>query len=293
MSDTSKLTIIIPTVGESTLEAAIAECRLQAPEAEILVAGARFDPNMVKKYSATPILLEHPASKPTIMNLTYKIAKNDYRISIDADALPRPGWAEAITSCFEEGKEIFSGSVDISEGNFWMRVYNISFFHLFTTDKPAGPRNFVVGCNYAMTKETYLKNGLFDETLERSGDDYEYCLRAVSNGIQPWFNPTPVLAHIPVTKNTFKSVMKFWFDTGYPTIKVRAAYPQLTNTPWLLRNPWFVLFFSPILALVPTYRVIHSRKQEIFKELQYLPFIYLTKIAWCVGLFVGAMRDRK
>lgn len=293
MFDTSRLTIIIPTIGERILEDAVAECRRQAPEAEIIVAGANFDPERFKRYHIVPILFEKPMIKTILLNKVFKVVSNDRLVIIDADALPVDGWAENIIRTFESGKQLFCGSVDISQGNFWMKVYNISFFHLFTPDNPAGPRNFVVGCNYAMTKEVYQRNGPFDERLARSGDDYEYTLRAKQNGIQPYFEPAPVIAHIPVDKDSFRKVMRFWYNTGYPTIKVRAMYPQLTKTPAALRSAWFTLLASPLLAIVPTFRVLRSRKKAMMREWIYLPAIYLTKIVWCVGLFAGAMEEKK
>jgi len=294
MINISDLSIIIPTIGESTLEACIAETRRQAPNAEIIVAGIGFDRALQAKYSLTVFYTETRTIKTVLLNKLFAIARNEHIVIIDADTIPCPGWAEGIAEAFSDGYELFCGGVDISEGNYWMKVYNISFFHLFSSDThhQAEARNFVVGCNFGLTKSLYKINGPFDESLLRSGDDYEYTLRARENGIQPWFLPKPIVKHIPVDKNTFLSVMRFWFDTGFPIIKTRARHPTLTHTPGIMANPWFVIIFSPILALVPTYRVIRSRRSAMRREWIYLPFIYLTKVAWCFGLFQGYWKEK-
>lgn len=294
MISVSDLSIIIPTIGESTLEACVAEVRRQAPNAEIILAGSGFDQSFQDKYSLTVYDTKTRTIKTALLNKLFTIAKNEHIVIVDADVIPSQGWAENMAACFSDGYELFCGGVDISEGNYWMKVYNISFFHLFSseTNHTAERRNFVVGCNYGLTKNVYKRNGPFDENLMRAGDDYEYTLRAKENGIQPWFLPKPIVKHLPVDKNTFHEVMRFWFDTGYPTIKVRARHPKLTHTPAFMSNPWFVLIFSPILALVPTYRVIHSRGSAMRREWIYLPFIYLTKIAWCFGFFHGYWKEK-
>ena len=213
-------------------------------------------------------------------------------IILDADAIPQPGWAQAMLGAFEQGRQLFSGSVDVEKGTFWMRVYNFSMLHEFTPDKPAGNRKHLAAFSLGFTREAYQRIGPFREDIQRS-EDFEWSLRATKAGLQPYFLPGAIIVHEAVKKNSFRSVMSFWFRSGLDNWRVRQWHADVLNTPFWMKYPTLILILSPLLAFVPTLRIFKTSAALLIRNLELLPFIYLTKLVWCWGVFFGFQKDRK
>ncbi len=284
MNDYSSLAIIIPTINESTLEEVVSAARVQAPEAEIILAGFGNSKFVAEKYSAIYVDLKEKTLKPIALNKAVGLSTKDRFIILDADAVPQKGWAAAMLSAFESGQQYFSGSVDISFGNLWMKVYNLSLLHEFLTGKNSEKRKHIPAISMGLTREFINKIGLFSEDNARS-EDYELSLRAFRNGVSPYFHPDAVVLHKPVSKDTFGKVMDYWSRTGKDTLEVRLQYSEELQTPFFMRSRWFILLAAPILALIPTLRIAKTSPREFFSNLHLVPLIYITKIAWCLGAF--------
>lgn len=281
------ITIIIPTVNEPTLEAVIQSAQKELPDSEIIVAGFGESLAVTQKYFVRFIDLTKKTPKPTALNLAIEQAKYEWIIVLDADAIPLPGWGQGMLSAFRSGKQVFHGSLDMSYGNFWMKVYNFSSSHeLLPENKPQKRKN-LPACNLGFTKEAYLKGGKWDESLLRS-QDYEWTMRLYEKGISLWFEPVPAILHIANGQSTFKAVWDSWVRNGYYNWLIRQKYSHILKTPAVLRSPLLVLLLSPILSLVPTFRIAKTSPKNFIRYLYLLPFVYLTKIAWCWGVYTAA-----
>ena len=86
--------------------------------------------------------------------------------------------------CFKSGKSIFSGSVDISEGNFWMKVYNLSYFHEYLPENPPQNKVYLPAITMGFTRAAYEFGGKWDEKLVTS-EDYEWTLRLFKRDLSP------------------------------------------------------------------------------------------------------------
>lgn len=281
------VTLIIPTISETTLEKVVLAAKKELPEAEIIVAGFGPSGEIAKRNEVEFFDTKYKTPKSIIINKVVELAKNDWIIVLDADAIPQNGWGQNMLATFKAGKKIFGGSVDISEGNLWMKVYNLSSFHEFLPENKAQKRYHLPAISLGFTKDAFHIGGKWNESLSRS-QDYEWTLRLFRKGLIPWFEPDASILHIPETQNTFKKIWLSWIRNGYYNWVVRELYGDTLGTPRIIKNPIIVLFLSPVLAIIPTLRILKTSPKNFFKYFYLLPFVYLTKIAWCIGVFKGS-----
>jgi glycosyltransferase involved in cell wall biosynthesis len=286
------ITIIIPTINEPTLEQVVQAAKKELPDAEIIVVGFGASHDIAVRNSAVFLDMQEKTPKPIGINKAVPIAKNNWIIILDADAIPKSGWGDGMVAAFKQGRQIFSGSVCITEGNFWMKVYNLSTFHEFLSENRSSNRKYLPAINLGFTKNIFLNSGGWDEKLSRS-QDYEWTLRLYKIGYTPWFDPKPCVRHIAYNQTNFSNVWNSWVRNGYFNWTVRNQYSTTLGTPKILGYPLLILLTAPIISLVPTLRIFHTSPKNFIKYFYLLPFIYLTKIAWCWGVYRSAIKDLK
>jgi len=285
------ITIIIPTIGEPTLERVVQATKNELPQAEIIIVGFGKSQLIADKNFVTFLDTEVKTPKSIGINRAVTMAKHDWIIILDADAIPQNGWGGNMLSAFNKGYEVFSGSVNISHGNFWMKLYNFSYFHEFLPENPARDKLYLPAISMGFTKHAYEIGGKWDETLVRS-QDYEWTLRLIKNGIQPRFEPNPSILHLPTTQNTFQKVWLSWVRNGFDNYRVRKKYSDILNTPKIFDYPSLILILSPLLAIVPTIRILKTSPINSLSHFYLFPFVYLTKIAWCIGVFTASKKEK-
>ena len=289
MDPFDRICVLIPTINESTLPAVVEAVKSQAPSIEILILGYGSAGDVAKAQGVHFLDFGKRTLKTIALNKGVESTDRDWIINLDADAVPQPGWAQAMLREFENGRQLFSPSVDISVGNIWMRVHNLSMFHEFLPGRPASFRKYLPGISLAYTRDFYRKNGPFGENLRRA-EDFDWTLRAYLNGVSPFFTPSPVVRHLPVEKDTFQSLMRLWYAGGYEIWLLRIKYSSVLHTPFFFKSPFFILLTSPLLALQPTFRILRTSPAAFFRNIHLIPFVYLTKIVWCFGVYAGARR---
>lgn len=277
-------TIIIPTVSEPTLGQVIRSVKTEIPDGQIIVVGFGASRNVANEFEVQFLDTNQKTPKPMGINKAVEAAIFERIIILDADAVPNIGWGQNMLKAFEEGKMVFSGSIDMSFGNFWMKIYNLSGSHEFLTTNSPQRKKSLPGVNLGFTKEAYRIGGKWDETLPRS-QDYEWSLRLAQKGLILWLVPNATVTHIPTEQNTFFKVMKSWEKSGYYNWLIRKKYKDYLHTPNMLFKPSLILLLSPVLALVPTLRILKTSPKYFIKYFYMLPFVYLTKIAWCFGVY--------
>ncbi len=282
-------TIIIPTVSEPTLGQVIRSVKTEIPDGQIIVVGFGESKNVAKEYGVQFLDTKQKTPKPIGINRAVEKAIFDRIIILDADAIPNVGWGMNMLKAFEEGKKVFSGSVDISFGNFWMKTYNLSGSHEFVATNPQQIKKSLPGVNLGFTKEAFQLGGGWDESLPRS-QDYEWSLRLSKKGYDLWFIPSAIVTHIPTDQNSFSKVMESWKKSGYYNWIIRKRYKEILHTPRFLFDPNLILLFSPLLGLIPTARILRTSPRYFFKYFYLLPFVYLTKIAWCFGVYEASRK---
>jgi len=286
------VTIIIPTINEPTLERVIKAAQSEIPAAEIIIVGFGASKEVASENSVKFIDTKQKIPKPTGLNKAIEQATFNWIIILDADAIPLPGWGAGMLSAFQSGKQVFHGSLNMSYGNFWMKVYNFSSSHeLLPENKPEKRKN-LPACNLGFTKGVYAIAGKWDENLARS-QDFEWTLRLYEKGIALWFDPVPSILHVAHGQSTFKSVWNAWVRNGYYNWIIRKKYSHILITPKVLQSPLMVLLLSPVLSIVPTLRIAKTSPRNFLRYFPLLPFVYLTKIAWCWGVYKSSKKKSK
>lgn len=286
MTKSKNTVILIPTVNEPTLKAVVSQVKLQALESPIFILGFSSARQVAESLGVSFIDLGEKTSKPRALNRAIAAINADRYIILDADAIPEVGWYQNMILAFEEGAEIFCGSINPAMGNFWMQVYNLSSAHEFSSEKPPSLRKHLAACTMGFTRNFFSENGPFSEEISRS-EDFEWTLRAFASGHALKFVPSAVVDHLPATKSSFGLVLRAFYISGYDNWLVRIKYSQVLKTPVVLRSPYLILLFAPLLACIPTLRIFRTSPKLIFTIIHMLPFIYMTKVAWCLGVFAG------
>lgn len=291
MCDFKNISIIIPTTNEQTLEAVVRAACEQMPDAEIIVVGYDSAGKVAAQYQVRFLDMEKKTPKPAGINRAVRIARNDWLIVLDADAVPQPGWGKFMLQGFMEGKQLFSGSVDVGHGPLWTRVYNLSYFHEVTPERRSQPMRYLPGLTLGFTRLAFERIGELNESDVRS-QDYDWTLRAHRVGISPFFLSEARVIHEAGNRRSFKDVWNSWARNAYYNWRVRIRYQDYLRTPAILRFPLLILIFSPILAIWPTLRILYTSPKCFFKYIYLIPAVYLTKIAWCWGVFHAATETK-
>lgn len=284
-------TIIITTISEPTLERVISAVKNEIPDGQIIVVGYGKTKQIADSHNVSFIDTKSKTPKPIGVNIAVKQAQFDKIIILDADAIPKVGWGKNMLEAFDKGKKIFSGGMDMSEGNFWMKLYNLSGSHEILKENKPEIKKYLPALCLGFTKEVYLKGGKWDESLVKS-QDYEWTLRLRQMGFDLWFVPNAVVTHIPTEKTTFMKVMQSWKYSGYYNWMIRNRYSKVLRTPKILSNPLLILVFSPLLAVAPTIRILKTSPKNFFRYFYLLPFVYLTKISWCLGVYMASRKKK-
>ena len=289
MHDFSDIAILIPTINEETLSDVVAAAKEQAPGAEINILGFGSAREVAEKHDVNFIDLQTKTRKTVALNRAIRITEKPWLIILDADAIPMEGWGQGMLEEFKAGTQLFSASVELFVGSFWMRTYNFSMLHEFTEGKPTSYRKHLPAISLGFTRELYDAIGPFSEQLNRS-EDYEWSLRALKSGISPKFISSACILHYPVNKTTFASMIKYWVNSGADNLAIRQLYADELKTPFFMKSPLLIVLLSPIISIVPTFRVVRSFRKRFLSILPHIPFIYLTKIAWCIGVYQDSIK---
>lgn len=101
------ITVIIPTIGEPTLERVVMAARKELPEAEIIVVGFGKSRLIADKNRVFFLDTEVKTPKSIGINRAVKIAEYDWIIILDADAIPQNGWGDNMLSTFKKDTRRF------------------------------------------------------------------------------------------------------------------------------------------------------------------------------------------
>lgn len=246
---------------------------------EVIVAGMD-EHNLIKPRKGLNFIRTSTRKNPAeARNICLKKAKGETMVLIDADCIPGKDW---LSGLIDSPNEIVMGAVDFSSENFWTFCDNFVHFHGTHFTKPAREESVLSTYNVKVPKAVFDDVGLFNEGLE-TGEDDEFFLRAKRKGYELYFDPKPIVNHLP-NRKTFVSVLghsRYW---GEDAIKLRSKFPE-TNVPGLFHNRYVLLAASPLIAAFVTLRIyLHL---PFLRYIYLLPIVYLCKMAWIYGSFKG------
>lgn len=112
----ARIAVLIPTVGESTLEDVIRRTREELPSTEIILISSIPVHELAERYATRFLEFSERTWKSIGINLAVTVTEKDWFVIVDADAIPQPGWGKGMLSAFSHGHAFFSGSVDLKIG---------------------------------------------------------------------------------------------------------------------------------------------------------------------------------
>lgn len=275
-----EISVIIPTLNDSLIDQVVDSVQRELAGEEIIVVGRDESGVLLRRGDVRFIDTQEPVAAARARNLGIHAARGNWLFFVDADCLVRPGWAGGLAARLAEGEAVVGGGVISPTSNYWVLAYNLSMFHEFLSDRPAGPRRYLPTLNLAVRREVIDQVGLMDEGLQR-GQDIDWTIRMALAGYRLYFEPRAAVVHCPRRLN-LATVWRYWKRSGRFNVRNRLRHADYYRTPQLLTRPFWVRLLSPLVAAYVTVRIF-ARTPSLLRYLHTAPVIYLTKIAWCLG----------
>jgi len=222
-------------------------------------------------------------------NAAFKASKGDYILFMDDDSIASETWIERLSSALDR-EAIVSGGIVSPVSNYLKLCHNIAQFYAYMPGQKEGPVEFFCGCNMGFRRSVLeeLKGFQAGSICE----DTEIIIRARIKGYRAHFVPDAFVIHDPPGRTTLTEILKYSSLHASSTILLRNQYSRLLNTPFILRSPFLILLFAPLIALKVT-AGIYLNNSYLRKFFYTAPMVYILKLAWCWGASQGLRNFRK
>ena len=152
----------------------------------------------------------------------------------------------------------------------------------------------VCSASLAVNRQAYEAAKGFSEEL-RSGEDIDFCYRLIKMGYKTVYQPAVKVLHNHRRKN-FSTLMRYSYFYG----RVKGLYVKLLHANMSKRNKILTLFYHPLIYLmmiIPvsfgiTGAIIRLNVREYPRVLLYAPFIFLSKVAYHLGIWQWILKDK-
>jgi GT2 family glycosyltransferase len=173
------------------------------------------------------------------------------------------------------------GAVAFAAESYFQLGDNISAYHGFFPFSRAGNRACLTIANLSIDQSVVEHVGMMAPHLNYA--DVEWTTRFRVEGYLLYFEPQAIICHRPA-RLTYAAVWRRWEANAPDNLRFRLRYAAWLNTPFLARYRWLFLWGAPLIAAWATMRTFaHPRIRALYWHT--LPFVYLTKLAWCWGAF--------
>jgi len=282
MKSDVKISILIPNLHspmlDQTLDSVFAQ-KVEWPFEVIVVGMDKW--GLVERFKQVrSINTQEPVGAAEARNIGIREANGEWLVFLDSDCIADDGWLKAITDPFLEGWKVIGGGVKTPSEPFWLLVYNLSMFHKQLASQKKETHAFLPTLNLAVHREVIDTVGGMDENL-LCGQDVDWTARMTQAGYPLLFEPSAAILHHP-ERYDFSTLWRYFWKSGYYMIRVRYDHPEQFRMPKILRSPLIWKVFSPVIAAGTTAKIFFHTK-EVRRHFLTLPFIYLLKIAWCLG----------
>lgn len=278
-----RVSVIIPSLNAPTLARTLTAVAAQTePAAEVIVVGRDEAHALAGFPSVRFVDTGQPVCAARARNLGMAAATGDILLFLDSDCIPRPDWLARHRARHEAGEMVVGGAVGLAGSNYWAQSDNVSMFHEFVPELPAGPRFLLPTLNLSVRREVYETAGGMDESFPgAAAEDADWTVRIRRAGYRLYFDPAAVVAHSPA-RTTPRDVVRHWRNLGHNAIRVRLRYVGEFGTPGGARHAWWWRVLSPLIALRVTASVF--AKRPLWRYWPSLPVVYVSKIIYCFGV---------
>ena len=285
---TSRVSVIIPFSKPDVAEVALEKLVHQTYPTgltEILVVG----PDSSALAGRWPIkaIETHPIYYPgEARNIGARAAVGDYFLFIDDDCEPAADWIEPNIRELEEPKiGAVGGQIAGKSKAFFAQCVDFSSFAFSQVNRRM--ETAVCSASLAVKRQAFEAAQGFSEEL-RSGEDIDFCYRLIKMGYKTVYQPAVKVLHNHRRKS-FATLMRYSYFYG----RVKGLYVKLRHPEMSRRNRVLTLFYHPLvylLAIIPvsfgiTGAIVRLNMREYPRVLMYAPFIFLSKVAYHVGIW--------
>jgi glycosyltransferase involved in cell wall biosynthesis len=284
VTQTVKISIIIPNLHSPIVDKTIESVLAQKTDLsyEVLVVG--MDKwGLVDRFSEKIhfIKSEQPIPPGAARNLGVVSATGEYIFFIDSDCIASPEWIEMHFALHQETDQpiIVGGGVDFPSKNYFTLADNISWFHEFMVHIQAGAKIILPSLNLSLSRTIWNMVGGFNHNP--AGEDTDFSLRALSQGVALVFSTKPLVVHLP-SRRKLRDLFQHAYVFGLYSSKANRSYWHILNVPFPLRNSYLTILLSPLLAIGVVYTILFREKLPL-RYWHTLPVVYLIKLVWCFG----------
>ena len=277
-----RTSLIIPSLNAVTLSKTLTAVAKQShPPDEIIVVG-RDEANALVAFPEVHFIdTQVPVCAAKARNLGMQAGSGDLFLFLDADCLPRRDWLAIHLQKQTLGEMVVGGSVALHGSNYWAQSDNVSMFHDFVPQHPAGYRFLLPTLNLSVRRVVFEQVGGMDETFPgAAAEDADWTVRMRMAGFKLCFEPGAIIQHEPA-RTTWADVVRHWRRLGHNAVRVRLRYAAEFGTPRSASNARWWRWMSPLIAARITAGIFAN--PIFWRYALSLPVVYATKVIYCLG----------
>ena len=285
---TLRVSVIIPfskpDVAEVTLEKLVHQT-YPADLTEIIVVGPGS--NVLANRWPIKAIDTHPIYCPgEARNIGAAEASGDYFLFIDDDCEPASDWIEQNIHELEQPEiGAVGGQIAGKSKAFFAQCVDFSSFAFSQVNRRMEAP--VCSASLAVKRQAYEAAKGFSEEL-RSGEDIDFCYRLMKMGYKTVYQPAVKVLHNHRRKN-LSTLLRYNYFYG----RVKGLYVKLQHANMSRRNKILALFYHPLIymmMIVPvsfgiTGMIVRFNIREYPRVILYAPFIFLSKVAYHLGIW--------
>lgn len=298
MEKNLKISVVIPTYNREHILRSAIDSLLNSgiKPFEIIVVDDGSSDNtekMVHDFSEVKFLKQEHRGAAAARNKGGFAAQGDLIFFTDSDCIVDKNCLENINNEFLKDKELSVISckvLGITKG-FWSKCHDYSHFHsLMLPDYKE--RKFACGSGFVIKNNVFKAVKGFNENC-RVAEDEDLGLRVYEQKGKIIYSPKCVVYH-DHGRNSAKLFFKhpyYWAINGsvIPYLKYNhSQYSKLASS-----KPWFYLVLSPVISGVVALKIFLQIFPIDKKIIIYFPFIFLNKMAWCIGTYKFLKNENK
>jgi glycosyltransferase involved in cell wall biosynthesis len=223
-------------------------------------------------------------------NLGIAVSRAPLLAFIDDDCIPARDWVERMIAALDKHL-IVAGAIESPTEDFWKLCHNIAQFHPFLSSRRARKSRFIAGANMGFHRRVLESIGGF-EPERMMAEDMECILRAGRAGIDVAFRPEAVVRHDP-PRTGLREILHYAAKHARTTVHLRRHYRTELGIPSLVLSPAFLLFFSPVIAILTTCKIFFTDPILLRRHPETFPVVCALKLAWCVGACQGLLARKE
>lgn len=285
MTEIRSASVIIPNWNSNLIGEILSLLRVQKTtlaDIEVLVVGVDSLGLVHNDKNVRFIRTNQSRNGAENRNIGMEEARGEVFLFIDHDCLPVPDWIEWHLLRQRQGHKVVGGAVTFDEKNYFQLADNVSAFHDLLPFTNQETRPYLATANLSVHREVVERVGKLDPKLIRA-HDLEWTVRFRLSGFLLYFEPKALVYHNQ-PRRTFSSVWKHWVNDAHDTLYVRLLHQGPLNTPKLAAYRTIYFLGSPLIAGWATAKTFKHHR-TLLRYWYTLPFVYLTKLAWCWGAY--------